>query len=66
MHFLRTLVLSTLYASAAFAVTIPGGGCGGEKDVEVTININHEQPMAEGAGVGVSKQSVFSMINSPP
>ena len=56
MHFLRTLVLSTLYASAAFAVTIPGGGCGGEKDVEVTIKINHEQ---------ASEQSVFSMINTP-
>ena len=57
MHFLRTLVLSTLYASAAFAVTIPGGSCGGKKDIEVTININHEQAL---------EQSVFSMINSPP
>ena len=66
MHFLHTLVLSALHASTAFAATIPGGGCAGEKDVEVTIKINHEQPIAKGAGVGFSEQSVFSMINSPP
>ena len=65
MHFLPTLVLSALYVSATVAVTIPGGGCAGKKDVEVTIKINHEQPIAKGAGVGVSEQSVFSMINSP-
>lgn len=65
MHFLRTLVLSALYASAAFAATIPDGGCAEEKDVEVTIKIHPERPIAKGAWVGVSEQSVFSMINSP-
>ena len=59
MHFLRTLVVSALYASAALAATIPGGGCAGEKDIEVTIKIHPERPVAKDAVVLVSEQSVF-------
>lgn len=66
MHFLRPLVLSALlYATAAFAATVPVGGPSGEGDVEVTIKIHHEQPTGKGAGVGVSGWLVCSMINSP-
>jgi len=65
MHFLRTFVFSVLCASTAFAATIPGGGFNGE-DIKVTIKIHHKQPIPAGAGIGVSEQLVFSMINSPP
>jgi len=65
MQFLRTFVLSALYASAAFAATIPGGGWAGEKDIKVTIKIDHERPIVNGASIRISEQSVFSMINSP-
>ena len=65
MHFLRPLVLSALlYASVAFAVTIPVGDSAREGDVEITIGIHHEQPAAKGAGVRVSGWLVCSMINS--
>ena len=60
MHFLRTFVFSAvLWASSAFAVTIPVGGCGGDA-IEINIKMQHEQPIPKGAGeVGVSEKLVF-------
>lgn len=61
MHFLRTLVFSAVvYASAAFAVTIPVGSCDEvkAKDIKIDIEVNHKQ-LAE-----VSEQLVFPMTNS--
>jgi len=56
MQLLRTLVLSALlYASTTSATTIPGGVSAGE-DVEITIKVHHGQPIADGAGVGVSER----------
>ena len=62
MHFLRTIVFSAVvYVSAAFAATIPIGGCdeATAKDIESDITVYHKQ-LAE-----VSEQLVFPMINSP-
>ena len=62
MHFLRALVFSVVvYASTAFAATIPVGGCDETtaKDIEIDIKVYHKQ-LAE-----VSEQLVFPMINSP-
>ena len=60
--FLAHLVFSAVvYASAAFAATIPIGGCdeATAKDIEIDIAVYHKQ-LAE-----VSEQLVFPMINSP-
>jgi hypothetical protein len=68
MQFLRTLVFSAVFcASGAFAATIhvAHGDCAGEKGIEIDVKIAHERPIPKGAGVGVSEQFVFPMINSP-
>jgi hypothetical protein len=68
MQVLRTLVFSAVFcASGAFAATIhvTHGDCAGEKGIEIDVKIPHEHPILKGAGIGVSEQFVFPMINSP-
>ena len=66
MQLLRTLVVSALFcASAASAATIPVDSWAGEKEIEITIKIHHGQPIADGAGAGVSEQLVISIIIWP-
>jgi hypothetical protein len=50
---------AVLWASGAYAATLPVGSCTGGDAIEISIKMQHEPPISKGAGVAVSEKLVF-------